>query len=69
MGELTSLALCFSPPVTYTRASDEPRSSTPESRIGRWPRALPVPSGASIIGVVREGEDQIGSRKIRALKS
>jgi len=29
----------------------------------------PLPSGAVIIGVVRRGEDQIGSRKIRALKS
>ena len=52
MGELTSLALCLSSPTAYERASDEPRSITPESRLGRCPRALPVLSGDTSMGVV-----------------
>jgi len=45
------------------------RSTTPESRIGRRTCALPMPSGEIRIRAVRKGEDQIGSKKFRALKS
>ncbi len=51
------------------RPTDTSRSTTPESRIGRRTCALPMPSGASSMRVVRRGEDQEGSRKFKALKS
>jgi hypothetical protein len=45
------------------------RSIAPRRRIGRWPCALSLRRGETRIRAVGKGEDEIGSRKFKTLKS
>lgn len=67
MGELTSLALCFSPSGHAHAPPKDPARSHPPHASGRIQAPSPRDEMTASMRAVWEGEDKFGSKKFRAL--